>query len=405
MSDSSKLSPPIDPELLPGPSDGGPDELAAAQFVHGLLEHLHCDDRAVQRRRVDAVMSAIDGGPRVAAPRPGHRRPVAPRAVTWRPWPVASGLAAAMLMLAVVVLAPSGQSPALAMVLTSVDASRRAGDRSYEVYPASADGRPDESMPAAQLDVRDVEHLLIRAWSPHGQRVVVGRSPGGAWAIRPDGSIDRYPPRRAWPRWIDFGQTTFLVQPVDALLAELPDRYTLRLLGPAPLPDGGPRRYERVAALRAPRQGPEPRRVDLWIDQESRLVQRMELHWPYRGSGHGRFGRPEGPRRWRGGPPESDDRGPRGRRGRGPAGRRGPGEPGGPDGQAPRAGRRSGASPALRPPPRLLDGRPDFERGRHAPPPRTIIFELLDDEPLPEDWFLPETHEHESRQGAGHLGE
>jgi hypothetical protein len=65
-----------------------------------------------------------------------------------------------------------------------------------------------EREPIGTLDVRDGEHLLLQMTSPFGDRVVLGRNGDATWAIRPDGTVDNYPPRRAWPKWVDFGSST-----------------------------------------------------------------------------------------------------------------------------------------------------------------------------------------------------
>jgi hypothetical protein len=358
-----ETSPPeFDPQLLPeAPVEDEPqraDSLAAQQFAHGLLRHLHRDLPLVQERRIASVMSAVaDEAP--AAPPPGFRL---------RNWLPISGAAAAVFLIAFLLVGPPAGHTALAVVQNSIEASRSAGDRSYRVQVILPPDAPASEQPSARVDLRDADHLVIDATSPHGDRIVVGRNPDGAWAIRPDGSIDRYPPQHAWPRWINFGQSTFLIDSVDSLLKSLPEAYELQLGDPEPLPDApdGPA-FERVTAVHEPRPSPEPRRIELWIDVNSRLVRRMELHWPEWQDGAFADGPPPRDRHPDGPPPPHD---------------------GLPDPPPPPPG---GARPGG--PPAFIDGPPDFAGGRHPPPPRAVLFEMIETEAFPDGWFQPEAHQ------------
>ncbi|MCP3905931.1 MAG: hypothetical protein GY715_20085 [Planctomycetes bacterium] len=355
---------PLDPELLPEPetvgaADTRAEAIAGAQLVHGLLDHLRHDDDDTQRARIASVMTTIEGEAKPIVLRRRFRMPA---------WPVASGLAAALLLVITVLVVLPTQRTALAVVRTSIEAARTASDRSYEVRVTRPGAEVVSEEATARIDLRDDDHMLIVARSPFGHRVVVGRDPHGAWAIRHDGTIDVYPPAHTRPRWIDFGQSTFLIDSVDSLLVALPDTYRLRLHAPAPLPDGGAAVYERVSAVREPRPSPDPRRIELWVDSATGLVERMELHWPRRPE------RGEGPRR-------------------GPGMREHPRPPRPHDGPpGPRPPRRGPGRPPHGPPPAFIDGRPDFDGDRHAPPPRMIVFERIDTEPFADDWFEPETH-------------
>jgi hypothetical protein len=355
--------PGFDPQLLPGPpgtaAPEDPESIAAEQLAHGLLGHLHRDLPLVQERRIASVMSAIAGEAEAAAPPPTFRL---------RTWLPLSGAAAAVFIIAFFLAGPPSGQTALAVVQDSIAAAQSAGDRSYRVRVIPHDDAPVGEQPSARIDLRNADHLVINAISPHGHRVAVGRTPDGAWAIRPDGSIDRYPPRHAWPRWINFGQSTFLIESVDSMLETLPEAYELQLLDPAPLPDTHAPVFERVTAIHEPRPSPEPRQIELWIDVDSRLVHRMELHWPDSPGRTLEDGPPPHHDMSRGGPPPRHD---------GPPGRRPPH----PD------GRRPGGPPAF------IDGPPDFAGGRHPPPPRTVLFEMIETEAFPDGWFTPETHQ------------
>ena len=261
-----------------------------------------------------------------------------------------------------------------------------------------------EREPIGTLDVRDGEHLLLQMTSPFGDRVVLGRNGDATWAILPDGTVDNYPPRRAWPKWVDFGSSTVLMVSVEDLLASLKEgSYELKKHEAEALPSGkGPKCY-RIGAIRKPEPSPEPSRVELWIDPETRVVKRMELHWPPP-PGRGPEGRP---------PPGPDGRPPPGRDGRpppgpdgrpppppdgapppGPDGRPPPGPDGrpppGPDGRPPPRMGPDGRPRPPHPPPEFLGGPPDF--ARRPPPPRTLVFELVEGVKFEPGWFESGAH-------------
>jgi hypothetical protein len=187
-----------------------PAAVAREQFAHGILESHQLDRPADTDRRITALMSRLE------APRPMR---AAPKRV--RRWPLMSGLAAVLALSGLVILSLPTQGSALQMVQASIEASKTAGDRRYEIkvsLPNTTDGTLDK---IATLDVRDPEHYVVEARSPYGDRVVMGRTPEGSWAIRPDGSADRYPPKHVLPPWIDFGTSTVMLVSVDDLLHTL----------------------------------------------------------------------------------------------------------------------------------------------------------------------------------------
>lgn len=339
--------PDVDPALAEA-APGAAGAIAAEQFAHGLLETLHRDSPEGRERRIAAMLSRLEG----------HQE--RPRRLI--PWRAASGLAAAVLALAtLVLLALPTQTSAEAIVQRSVAAAKTAGDRRYEVRVMPPRATELEADPIATLDIRDADHVLIRARSPFGDRVVVGRNESGAWAIRPDGSVDRYPPRRAWPRWVDLGQSTIMLESVDELLASLGESYTLKRLDPSPIPSATAPTLDRVSAARAGNTEPGPRRIELWIDRDSHVVRRMEVYFD-----------PPPP-----GPRAGQDRRPPPDRPRGP---RPPPPPPPPRGER------------HHPPPEFLGEAPDFRGGRHPPPPKLLVFELADDPAFADGWFEPETH-------------
>lgn len=286
----------IDPALLPELGESVGDrggeqsadarwrDLAGELFVHGLLCNLRDDAEASRERRVRLAMSAL---PRRSV-RVGRRT-----LVLWsEPRTFAPLAAAAMVLLAVgalsIFMARSEQSAA-ALVERSLAASGRAGDRSYAVTTVFDEAMPF-TLPPARLDVRDREHQVLIAQTPDGRTFLAGRDAEGRWFRRPDGRMERLatPAGPGVPRWLEEAESLFLTDSIDEVLAALPREFTLRTEAAAPLPEGvgpplqresGDRAMRRVRAIRDDQQGPGPNRIELWIDPESRIVQRLELHW------------------------------------------------------------------------------------------------------------------------------
>jgi hypothetical protein len=391
--------PDIDPHLLE-PSDPGPQSEARERFIHGLLESLHRDTSAETDRRVNALMARLE------APIPLHSHG------RIRRWPLLSSMAAAVALVFLVMLGWPTDRTALATVQQSIAASQTAGDRHYEISVTPPEG--DDLHQIAALDVRDPSHYLVTATSPEGDTVTLGRSGDDSWAIHPDGTLERYAPKRLLPPWINFGTSTVMLVSVDDLLATLERSYDLRRTENAPIP-GTQVLCERVTAMHKGGT-PDPNRVELWIDRDSHIVRRMELHWTARPRPH----RDDGPPRQRSGP--RGDGPPRGRpdpledarfvADNGlpfpPPDRIGPGRRAAPqpeddDGASPRdEGRRPGAPPGVEegrspegrprgPRPEFLDGPPDFDR--HPPPPKMLVFQLSGTSAFPEGWFTPASHQ------------
>jgi hypothetical protein len=434
---------PVDPDLAPDPAlsaDASPAQDAARQqFIHGLLTYLNHDRPPERARRVHRVMAALHPAPALSG-LAGTRR---------RLWRTASGLAAAAIIALGVFVAWPTTPTAFAMLETSVEAARKAGDRRYEVRalvpsppppPSSTPGPSNPTsptptltdLPIATIDIRSADRYVVRATTPRGERVAFGRDANGEWSVAPDGSTDRADADRRRPRWIDLGESTIFLESIDSIIESLPKAFEPKRLNPAPLPPGptgsisatgsttgsisppgttppspSAPLFNRVSAARpsgpapTPQPGPSfgppggppggppatgPQRIELWIDPATNLVARMELHFP------DPLRRPEGhrPEGREGGPkPDARDSGPKPEGREGGPNRRGPGGPPGPrpDG-APDAG------PHRHGPPRFLDGPPDFAAGRHAPPPRVIIFlrAPAPPSPLPDSWFSPQSH-------------
>lgn len=446
----------MDPDLATAEAGISAEEQAKELIAHGLLQAHYRESDADTERRVSRLLSAIDAEDRArrAAHEPARGLSFTTRAARtsrWRSLRFATGLAAAMTLIAVMAIEFTPTNSALAAVQASVEASKSAGDRRYGVKVQPQKDKGDEFIAIATLDVRDPEHVVIKAKTPQGHRVTVGRSPEGVWAIRPDGTVDRYAPKSAMPRWVNFGSNTIVLESVDDLMNQLARDYTLTRGEAAALPGASGVAMNRITArIKGGHMGPEPERVEIWLDSGSRVVKRLELHWPEfaprGGDGLGEgdrnelpegAGGPPGRRRGPGGPRERDGRPPmdgprpggagphegemvehpsperrdemdpdrrppregemRGPHGpmvaggpidglRGPMG--GPREPGRERGRGPMGGSMGG-------PPQFLGERPDFRRGGPGgppPPPRVMVFELEEGATFAEGWFEPDAH-------------
>src|SRR5262249_29160581 len=139
------------------------------------------------------------------------------------------------------------QPTAAAIVRASLEASRRAGDRRYDVR-AEFEGQPGE-IHYATLDVRDPDHYVISVTLSGGDILVVGRDEQSDWAIKYEGVMDPPPPRRLLPSWVKSGGGAVGIVSVDDVLAELGEAYSLRRAPMEAPPSGGPA-CQRISALR-----------------------------------------------------------------------------------------------------------------------------------------------------------
>lgn len=405
-------------------------------FTHGVLHVLHETGGVARERRVqrvlDALVTAQAGRARTGA-RMAGRRPLARRLL-------GAGTALAAVVAAMVFLAVPSPTRA-ASIEESIHALRGPGDLRYEVRAEFFDfSRPPErrvasleadSKPHAVIDTRYPEHLL-RLTRPDGSAMVAGRDSTGEWAIRPDGSVERDNPRRAWPGWaMDEGEVLF-AESVDAWLEAAADSYDLVIRPPAAVPgrDGG--RLHRVGGERKTTPGPfAPRlraaeRIELWIDPETKIVERIELTWrpppeprrdgpvnsgPERGPRDGGWGEPAGrpthrpgadfPQPWPGSPPGI----PPGQTERNPRTRDGPTPPPfdvhRPGGEPPRVPPAAGPegpprSPARPTPgprgadPGVRGGPTGVEGPRPRPLLRSLVIERVPVDSHPDNWFTPE---------------
>ncbi|MBL8759136.1 MAG: hypothetical protein JNK35_11985 [Phycisphaerae bacterium] len=443
MNDPRRADAPTPPDLSPEAAPGrAPADVAREQFVHGLLGFLHHDTPAAQARRVAGAMRAIDD----EAAEHARRARMTIRRPAWR---VASGLAAAAAVgLAVFLSIPT--APAVATLIdSSLAASRDATLRRYEVRVAGPGSTEPGREPIATIDSLGPDRMVVRATTPRGDRLAFGRDAQGDWNLVPsrggDGpAVERIGAAARRPSWIDFGESTIMMESMDLALERLKGEYDARKLDPARLDPGDPRTFNRISATLRVKNATSPERLELWIDPATRLVERLEMHWAPRPRPDFRDTRPDhegregrdgrGPREGdrdalrrrpdgsEGMPPGPDDarppfRGPRGDgpprdgpthdgpppprdgpppprdgaprdRHDGPGGRPGFGPGPGP-GPGPGSGSGFGGGPGRGP--RPMHGPPDF--AKQPPPPRVMVITRAEVQPVTEDWFSPAAHE------------
>ncbi len=372
----------IDHTSAASPNDPAPDatpaDRAAERIGHALLEFTRSDNQLAQERRIAAVMAAVRGGTAVTpqrGPAVVARFKVALGAL--------GGIAAMIAVMTAVVVMTPGQQTAQAVIERAITAAQDAGIRRYEIriQGANAD-EPGE--PIGTLDVDGAGRILFKIKRPARPGVplagddantaytIAGRDAEGEWAIRPDGGIERDNPDRAWPEWSRIAGDTVLVAAVDDMMLALQRRFTLSK------GDNATRGQLHIRAVPA-RPGPLPDSVDVWIDDATNLVEKLEARWSR--AERDLPDRPRTDQTFDGPPPRRPPPGPDGPRD-GPR-----------DGIRPDGPRMDGPRPdGPRPDGPRMDGPPREAQRRRPPPPRLIIFERVKTPDLPEDWFTPAAH-------------
>jgi hypothetical protein len=389
------------PDRFIGPDEQGePAQRADELFVHGLLGLLH--EKEKQRERVSAAIAAL-GSPSLRDGSLGDAPVSERRATRHRKLRRLAALAAvAVLALAggVMLTELSGGSSAYAVVSASRDAAKGPGQRRYELRLAHW---PDAGPPKDATGTLDSAPgvFLLKFRAPDDHQVFVGKDDKGEWAIRLDGGIERDDPRRAWPHWAEVGDDSLLADSVDNVLESLLDDFSLTREGRQVLPgaaEGSPT-FNHIHGDRKPEaRRPQPDRVDLWIDPETKVLERLEMNWPKPPDEADGAGGPEDR------PPPPCDR---------PEGRDGPGGPP-PDGLPPRLHPRGPEDGPDGPP-----GPPDGPgMGRGGPPPddrmgpghrdagrpgrkpiSVLVLTRVEAPAFEDGWFSPEKHQTQKPSG------
>lgn len=277
------------------PDVSGPErddeQIAAQQFVHGLLSLTQEGERAARAGRIQAVLARIDDELAQAEPAAGQRlragRGARARSgveperheVARRRWGSRSlytSLAATLIALLGLFFGVFSGESAQALVSQSLAASVRT-DRRYALT-IELDPALKQDPHRGLLDYRDCEHFVL--YGPHSE-FAIGQGPSGPWLRRLDGSIERLSvgdsgdPADA-PIGIE--QTLALVEGLDALFAGLGDAYRFEIGESRPL-EGLPGRYRRVTGEACDARGLFADHIELWIEARSLLLQRLVLSW------------------------------------------------------------------------------------------------------------------------------
>lgn len=332
------------------PRDEGPtdhESIANDRFIHGLLSVAHDDADAKRDDCINTVLETI-------------REPQ--RSLRWRHHPLFAPLiplaTAALLTLVVLsffVLTP--ESTAYSLVGDAIRATQQAPELRYEIRITDPARHAGEERIVGSIDMRG-DFLRVELETPQGHDFIMGSDREGEWSLRTDGSVERFDPRAAAPRWINVGESTILVGGLDALLEELrDDDYTISHAERALDPSGAVELTTLIATRRpgAAKRGPDV--IQVWIDGATSLVDTLELRWT----------QPSRPQARRDSPPQSDNA---------PDMNGDPSRP--PHGNAPPPDR-----------PRLLSGRPRIDDNRHPPPPERIVFQRVAPIDLSDDQFSP----------------
>jgi hypothetical protein len=349
-------------------------------FTHGLLSLLHERSRTTMSDRVARVMSEValgspsDPSSPLRAPRHHRRMHRAARIALIAA--IAGGS-----FIALWSLPDTSANSARAAVMQSIAAVSAPGDRRYEIR---IQHELDDQLPASPIAILDSRggQFLLRTRTPEGGVAIAGHDSMGEWSTRRDGTIDRERPRRGWPRWATNRGDAILADSAAALMQSLTSDYSLNDATSETI-DG--RTLTRISGTL--KEGLPPHladRVDLWLDTESMIMERLEFNWD---------DRPPPPE---GGPAGGPKRGPEGpdRRG-GPDGHRPPREGPRPDGPS--------MNPDMPPPPPHdgpRDAAHDGSRDRRPPGPpppgrriRTLAVSRVPAPTWPEAWFSASTHE------------
>ncbi|MDI1290212.1 MAG: hypothetical protein PSX37_09740, partial [bacterium] len=304
-----------------------PASTADELVVHGLIESRARDTEASQSRR---VASAIDA---IRTPSPLRL------ADRFRGMRIFAAAASLLLVLGLMsMLFTSTAQTADALVNSSIARAVDAGPRRYSLMVAAEQNT--EPVEVGTLDLAPPGRMLLKTKTPENDELVVGRNETGEWAVRRDGAVDRAEPRRSWPGWLHLADDALIASP-EEVLEVLARDYDLRI-------EAGDRiggRPQRMVVGTAKSGGPSrrPSEVQVFLDERTLTVTRMELRWSADaiqgardrinraasvsedpssdGSNDGPRGRPDGPPGDRDGPgPDGREPRPRPRMPHGPLG-------------------------------------------------------------------------------------
>jgi hypothetical protein len=354
------MTTPPSPDPIEPAEQTDPGLIADELLIHGLLSVLSQDSEQREKRIQRALNAIAQDQARVF-----RIRPIVIRRC---------GAIAAVLILSAIAVyfgLPIEQS-AQAIVHSSVAAARTPGDRRYEIRELRDEQTQLSKGPNLVVDTRTGGLTLITGIAPDGHTIIAGRDAQGPWAYRLDGTLTRDDTRRAWPRWTTVGDESLFVDSVDRLLEAVEQAYTLVKKDFEPLEGRASHQFDHIRGSKKTGKGPGASIIDLWIDPNSKLLERMEMRWDKRPPGLGPgLGNGPGPGYGRGDGPG---------RGEGPSRGDGPGmrdhpHPPPPPGQGP-----------------PFFGGPPPEMGPRPGPPTLVVIDRVQSPTLDDSWFSPEAH-------------
>ena len=322
------------------------ESMANDRFMHGLLGFMHQDSKAEKEIRIERLLAELD---QPEAPT-HHRFQINLKKLI----PLAS--AAMIMLIAFTLFVFTPQPNAYAIVNDAIQATQSSTALRYEIRESD-----DESGFLGTLDMHGTRSR-IQIQTPHGHSFIMGTDDEGDWSIRRDGSVDRLEPRDDAPRWLNLGESTILIASLDDFLNQLKESYSVEIVADSPS-----KSIQLSASRLTTVREPGPDHIAVWIDQDSQLVERLELSW-----------NPKHPPRDqpRNRPPPSH-----------------------PENTQPPQHRRPPPPPPhhMNPDdpkaeswfPEFLGPMPHFDEGRDPPPPPLIIFQRVDPIEMSEQNFSP----------------
>ncbi|MBL8899123.1 MAG: hypothetical protein JNM84_15900 [Planctomycetes bacterium] len=263
-----------DPADAIEPEEAGSGEARADELlVHGLLRSQALDDAVAVKRRVDAVMVALE------APAPRRERVL-------RRWPwlwlgAAAACALAYLLLRSAPEASRGSAndgapmDSVALVEDAREKTRQLGDRTYSI--AAWIAGEDTPVLRGELDLRGEASYLLRA-ELHGLPLTTGVEGDAPWFSGHAQMIERLrEDPRASLMFAREGEPRFELTP-DALLAPLARDYQLAAPARTALAEHPGVMYLHVVAQRTA-QDDRPDRIEAWIEESSGLLRHLALRW------------------------------------------------------------------------------------------------------------------------------
>jgi len=244
--------------------------IAQDRFIHGLLGFVYKETNTTQDQRVAGVLDRIQNAP--VQPRANRSRFFS----RFAPFASAAVLLISVLTFFVVTM----QSSAYAMMDEAIRATRQADQLRYEIRFKDTAWYAGNEQTIGILDMSG-DLMRVQIDMPQGHVYVLGRDQQGEWSIGAEGKLERHTPRAGAPRWINLGESTILIGTLDALLDELrKDQYSIDRVEDKNQSTPNDK-LTQLLATKLDRTTPGPDRVQIWIHDETSLVETLEFHWDH----------------------------------------------------------------------------------------------------------------------------